>query len=267
MRAANRIDFNSNIPYYIQLVEILKEHIYQSELKPGDQLPGEFELCEQYGISRTVVRQALQELEKKGLIQRRKGKGTFVAPPKIDENLIQKLTGFYQDMTNRGQAPETQVLGFEVIPASPKIAELLHLSTSQNVFSIERLRSVNGVPIVLVTTYIPYHLCPELGNYDLTTQSLYAILEQEFGLYLSHGRRTIEAVSSNQREAELLEIAQGAPLILLDSVTYLAEGTPVEYYHAVHRGDRSRFVVELVRAREEQNLTENINPVNLPESN
>jgi GntR family transcriptional regulator len=266
MRAANRIDFNSNIPYYIQLVEMLKVHIHGNELKPGDQLPGEFELCEQYGISRTVVRQALLELEKKGLIQRRKGKGTFVAPPKIDENLIQKLTGFYQDMTNRGQAPKTQVLGFEILPASPKIAELLHLSAGQEVFSIERLRSVGDDPIVLVTTYIPFHLCPHLERFDLSDQSLYAILEHEFGLTLSHGRRTIEAVSANKREAELLGIPQGAPLILLDSVTYLADGTPVEYYHAVHRGDRSRFVVELVRAWEEEDLGEKISPANLPES-
>jgi GntR family transcriptional regulator len=176
--AANQIQFDSNIPYYVQLVEILKEPIRRSELKPGDQLPGEFELCEQFGISRTVVRQALQELEKEGLIQRRKGKGTFVAPSKIDENLVQKLTGFYQDMTSRGQAPKSQVLRFEVIPVCPKIAELLQLSTDQNVFVIERLRSVNDDPIVLVTTYLPYHLCPELGRYDLSEQSLYAILSK-----------------------------------------------------------------------------------------
>jgi GntR family transcriptional regulator len=267
VRAANRIDFNSHIPYYIQLVDILKERIRHNDLKPGDQLPGEFELCEQFGISRTVVRQALQELEKEGLIQRRKGKGTFVAPPKIDENLVQKLTGFYQDMTSRGQAPRTRVLRFEVIPASPKVADLLELAAGQNVFVIERLRSVNDDPIVLVTTYLPYHLCPDLERFDLSDQSLYAILEREFGLQISRGRRTIEAVSSNEREAELLGIAQGAPLILLDSVTYLANGTPIEYYHAVHRGDRSRFVVELVRAREGEKLSENINSVNLPESN
>jgi GntR family transcriptional regulator len=265
--ADNRIDFNSNIPYYIQLVEVLKDRLRSSELNPGDKLPGEFELCEQFGISRTVVRQALQELEQDGLIVRRKGKGTFVAPPKIDESLIQRLTGFYEDMTSRGKIPKTQVLRFEVIPPSSKVAELLGLSAGQNIFVIERLRSVNDDTIVMVTTYIPYHLCPELGRFDLTDHSLYAILEQEFGLSISHGRRTIEAVSANQREAELLRIPDCSPLILLDSITYLSDGTPVEYYHALHRGDRSRFVVELVRGREGEDLSENLQAVNLPESN
>jgi len=262
MAPANLIEFHSNIPYYIQLEEILKERIRRGELKPGDQLPGEFELCEQYGISRTVVRQALHEIELEGLIQKKKGKGTFVAEPKINENLVQKLTGFYQDMSSRGQTPKTQVLRFEVIPASTKIANLLHLSPGTLVHCIERLRSVSDAPIVLVTTYIPYHLCPTLNQYDLTNQSLYGILENEFGLQISHGRRSIEAVSANEREAQLLEVSQGSPLILLDSVTYLADDTPMEYYHAVHRGDRSRFVVELVRGREGENLE----PADLPES-
>ena len=98
------IDFDSPIPYYIQLIEMLKEKINQDELKPGDQIPSEPELCEMYGISRTVVRQALKEMEYEGLIYRRKGKGTFVAEPKISESLVQKLTGelsekFYEQIS------------------------------------------------------------------------------------------------------------------------------------------------------------------------
>ena len=92
------INFDSHIPYYIQLIEALKEKISLGEWKVGDQLPSEPELCEIYGVSRTVVRQALREIELEGLITRRKGKGTFIAEPKISESLAQKLTGFYQDM-------------------------------------------------------------------------------------------------------------------------------------------------------------------------
>src|SRR3990172_1139894 len=101
------IVFESNIPYYLQLIDLLKEKIAQGTWKPGDQIPSEPELCSIYGVSRTVVRQALMELELEGLIIRRKGKGTFIAEPKINESLVQKLTGFYQDMVDRGHKPIT----------------------------------------------------------------------------------------------------------------------------------------------------------------
>lgn len=100
-----------------------------------------------------------------------------------------------------------------------------------------------------MTTYLPYNICPNLVDEDLSTQSLYAVLEKKYGLELSHGRRTIEAVAANQYEAQLLGIAEGAPLVLLDSVSYLKDGRPIEYFHAVHRGDRSKFEVEVVRVR------------------
>ena len=121
----------------------------------------------------------------------------------------------------------------------------------------------------MVTTYLPYELCPQLGDYDLSDKSLYAVLEKEFEIKLSHGRRTIEAVAANEREAELLQVDECDPLVLLDSVTYLEDGTPIEYYHAVHRGDRSRFEVELVRMREQKELQETIetNGLKLPNSN
>ena len=263
------IDFDSHIPYYIQLIETLKEKINQGELKPGDQIPSEPELCEIYGISRTVVRQALKEMEFESLIYRRKGKGTFIAEPKIGESLVQKLTGFYQDMVDRGHTPVTHVLSHEVEPANAQVARHLGLETGTPVFAIERLRFVEQVPIVLVTTFLPYELCPRLVDYDLSDKSLYAVLENNLGLVLSHGHRWIEAVAANEREAELLQVDECAPLILLDSVTYLEDGTPIEYYHAVHRGDRSRFEVELVRMREQKELQQAIetNGIKLPNSN
>lgn len=246
------IDFNSYVPYYIQLIDILKEKITSGEWRPGDQIPSEPELCELYGVSRTVVRQALQQMEYDQLIQRKKGKGTFIAEPKINESLIQKLTGFYQDMRDRGHNITTNVLRNEIIPAPPKVARFLNIHPDDKVLCIERLRFVDDEPIVLVTTYLPDALCHEVVRFDLSKRSLYDILENELGFELSHGRRTIEAVRANKREALLLQVSENDPMILLDSVTYLKNGTPIEYYHAIHRGDRSRFEVELYRVRPDQ---------------
>jgi GntR family transcriptional regulator len=247
---AATIDFKSNIPYYVQLMAVMKEMIREKVWKPGNQIPGELELCKEYGVSRTVVRQALRELEFSGIVTRRKGKGTFVAEPKINEGLAQKLTGFYQDMVERGLKPVTRVIHQRVAPANEKVAGFLQIAPGTPVVDINRLRSVEEAPIQLVNTFIPYDLCPKLANVDLTNRSLYEFLEEECGLFIAHGRRFIEAVAANDQEARLLQVERGAPMVMLDSISYLADGRPVEYYHAVHRGDRSRFEVELVRYRD-----------------
>src|SRR3970040_2816569 len=122
------INFSSHIPYYIQLIDLLKDQIQDKKWAPGEQIPGKQELCDTYGVSRTVVRQALRELELSGVITRRKGKGTFIAEPKINEGLIQKLTGFYQDMVERGLQPVTRVLHQRLAPAARQMAEFLDFS-------------------------------------------------------------------------------------------------------------------------------------------
>jgi GntR family transcriptional regulator len=244
------IDHSSPVPYYAQVKERIRGRIERGDWKPGAQLPGEPELCKMFDVSRTVIRQALTELMYEGLIVRAKGRGTFVAEPKIMENLAQKLTGFYQDMADHGNPPVSRVLTQRIIPANAKVAGFLNLPSNTLVLEIERLRFVKDEPIVLVTTYLPYDRCVDLLEADLTRQSLYGIMEQHLGLVISRGHRTLEAVPANQREAELLQVEMGAPLMLLDSVSYLDDGTPIEYYHALHRGDRSRFEAELVRIHE-----------------
>jgi GntR family transcriptional regulator len=245
-----RINFESYIPYYIQLMAILREKVQLGIWVPGDQIPGEQELCGLYRISRTVVRQALRELELEGVVNRRKGKGTFISLPKISEGLVQKLTGFYQDMVERGLKPVTKVLHQNVTPANEKVARFLNCKPGEEVIDILRLRFINSEPIQLVTTYIPFVICPALATADLTNRSLYEFLETECGVFIAKGRRYIEAILANENEAELLGIERGAPLLMLDSISYSESGLAIEYYHALHRGDRSRFEVELLRLRE-----------------
>lgn len=241
------INRSSHIPYYVQVTDLLRDWIKQGRWKTGDQLPGEHELCLTFDVSRPVIRQALSELTSEGVVTREKGKGTFVAGPKIKEGLVQRLTGFYQDMIAQGYTPVTKVLTQEVIPANAEIANHLQLAEGESVIKIERLRFIQDEPIVLVTTYVPFHLCPALQHEELSYQSLYTFMEESCGVTIAYGRRMVEAVPASKYVADLLNIRKGAPLILLDSVSYMSDGTPVEYYYAFHRGDRSQFVVELVR--------------------
>ena len=259
---------DSPIPYYFQLEGFLKEEIESGRWNPGQQIPSEAEFCEAFGVSRTVVRQALNELVNEGLLYRRRGKGSFVARPKIAESLVQNLTGFYEDMVAKGLTPITQVLEQKLIPASKKVAGMLSLKEGDQVIKMDRLRSINNEPILIVTTFMPYQICPALLEEDLTKRSLYAVLEDRYKLEIARGRRTLEAISASEEDAKLLGIEEGDPLVLLKSVSYLKDGRPIEYFEAKHRGDRSRFEVELIRIKGGDKIVARHGlPPDLPRSN
>ena len=147
------------------------------------------------------------------------------------------------------------MLHHNVSPANEKVSRFLNINPGEKVIDILRLRFINEEPIQLVTTYIPFEICPALANVDLTNRSLYEYLETEGGVFIAKGRRYIEAVLANESEAALLGIERGAPLVMLDSISFSENGQPIEYYHALHRGDRSRFEVELLRSRDSASKT------------
>jgi len=239
------VNRHSPLPLYAQLRSALEARLNAGEWRPGDRIPGEPELCREYRVSRPVVRQALQELAAEGAIIRRKGLGTFVAEPKVvSRSLVHSLVGFYQDMELRGLSTETRVLEQSLQPAGSKVGGRLGLQALTPVVKITRLRSVGGHPVVLVSSFLPYALCPDLIEADLRLQSLYAFLEQECGLRIAAGRREIQAVLAGEEEARLLQIERGAPLLRLESVSFLEDGRPMEYFDGLFL---SRFEVELGR--------------------
>lgn len=241
------INRDSVIPYYYQLKENIKNLIEDHELPEGEQIPSEAELCRNFGVSRTVVRQALKELVNEGLLSRRKGKGAFVARPKIIGSLMQNLYGFHKDMVGQDLKIQNKVIDFSIVEAGTKTSEKLQLNFGEKIFKLIRLRFVNSEPIVYVTSYIPYRLCSGLADEDFAKQSLYATLEEKYNLQIARSRRTIEAVAATEDVANMLDIDPGAPLLLLKSVSFLHDNTPMEYFEAKHRGDRNGFEVELIR--------------------
>ncbi len=246
-RLRTKIDRESRVPYYVQLKAALEDHIEAGGWKPGDRIPGEPELCQIFGVSRTVVRQALNEMALQGIVVRQRGRGTFVAQPKISSrSLVQSVEGFYQDMAERGLKVVNEVLEQTMLPADPKVAAYLRVEPMEPVIKIVRLRFIQDEPIVLVTSYLPYELCRELINADLSQQSLYAFLEEHYELTIARGRRRIEATIAGAHEARLFHLPEGSALIKLESVSYLSDGTPIEYFDGLWRSDRARFEVEIV---------------------
>lgn len=238
------IDKEGPLPYHYQLRELLRADIEAGRWKVGERLPSERELCETFNLSRTTVREAIDALVNEGLLRREKGRGTFLAEPKILEGLLQSPTGFTDSMHEQGYRVDTKVLRMEVTTVRPSIARELHLAVDEQVIRVERLRFILNEPILLVSSYVPYRICPRLIDEDLTRNSLYQLLQSKYGLKIARAKRFMEAVAANEFEARLLGIKPGAPLMLIESTSYMEDGMPLEYFKAVHRGDRTRFLVE-----------------------
>lgn len=240
------IDKQSPIPLYYQLAEHIREQIRSGELRPGDQLPSERLLSEHYGISRMTVRQALAYLVREGALVARHGLGTFVAEPKLTYDALH-LLGFTEEVMRRGGKAISRVLEQQRVTPPPRVAQLLQLNVGDEATHIVRLRLAGDIPLLLETTYVPTALCPGLEREDLATQSLYAIMEQNYGVRLARSQQTLEAALANDYESRLFGIEPGAPIILFEGVTYDERGRPAEYCKAAYRGDRFKFAFESQR--------------------
>ena len=242
--SAGGIDRSSPMPYYHQLKSLVVDLIARERLSPGARLPSDHELCERYGVSRTVARQALGELEGEGVLIREKGRGTFVAQPKSSQGLVQSLAGLYDDVASHGMTLRSEVRRLETVPATGAVARDLELPSGTPVLLLERLRFISELPWVLVTTYLPVGLIPGLEHEDLAHGSLYAIMDRH-GVRPVTGRRSIDARTANASLAQDLGLPKGGAVLFLSSVGRTAAGRPVEVFHAFHRGDRTRFEVAL----------------------
>lgn len=238
------IDRNAPVPLYYQLKQILLNLINQEELKPGDLIPTERELGDKYQLSRITVRTAIQELVQEGYLERRQGVGTFVAKPKIRRG-IGLLRGFSEDMSVSGRKPGSKLLSFRSEPAVGAVTAALGVAEGQEVWVVERLRTVDGEPLAHSMSYLNLPAGLTLTEAELHQEvSLWALLESK-GIILAEVEDTLQAIAASSRQAKLLGIHQGAPLLLVEGITYSLQGTPVEYSHAVNRADRFKYTVRV----------------------
>jgi len=235
--------FAAAVPLYIQIAEGLLDQIESGELSPGDRLLSERELSKALGVSRMTLRRAFRLLETQGLLVRQRGDGTYVAEPKIERQASQ-LVPFTRGMERRGYMPGARVITLEKRPAEAAVARELGLSISAPVFFVRRLRLINQEPVMLERFTAPAHRFPGLDRYDLSTRSVYDVMDKEYGVTVDRARQSLEPVVATEYEAELLEVEPGAPLMLEQRLSLDQEGQPVEYGRDLYRGDRFRFVTE-----------------------
>jgi GntR family transcriptional regulator len=240
------IDKTSPVPYYEQLIDLLKRDIRAKQPACGAfPLPSENELANRHSITRATVRHAMDLLERDGWIYREKGKGSFAAVRRVEEELTQ-LVSTTEAMRQRGWTLVTRLVNLNKIFVPTLAAKALELEPEAEVYEIKRLRIVEGEPLSVQTSFIPAYLCPRLENNDLTG-SLYRLLETRYDLRLWTGREILRARGATQEEARLLLVKTGTPIMYSERISYSSTGTPVEYLDAIWRGDRYDFKVTLTR--------------------
>lgn len=239
------LDKRSPLPLYHQLKVVLQSRIESGEWQAGMRLPSERELCQQFGVSRITVRQALAELEQEGKLCRDQGRGTFVAQPRIEQRLTH-LTSFTQDMQARGQKPGAIVLACSLVRAPVDIAHRLRLdSAHRRVIRLQRLRTANGEPVAVETAYLSEQLCAAVLDEDLTDRSLYATLIERCNIVPTRAEQQMQATACPSAEARLLQIKPGSPVLHLHRTTYSQHGDPFEAVESYYRGDKYVFYAEL----------------------
>ena len=237
---------DDSIPLYLQLASLIRRCISSGLLKPGDQLPSEAELCQHFTISRSTVRQALKELDEQGLVLRRQGLGSFVAEPKLYRR-SENIYSFTAEATAMGRKPGSKLLSFEIIRPSAEIRRLLEIRDENvEVYRFTRIRLVDGVPLMLETSYYPRYIYPELTQELLQTHSFYSLLFER-GIVPGTATDVYEAIRLDRTEAELLETKASSAGFNHQRITRTEDGTVFELTQSVVRGDRTRLEVTLQR--------------------
>jgi len=240
------------IPLYYQLKEILSEYISQHQERVV--IPTENDLCSFFSISRTTVRQALNELTSEESIERHKSKGSFSIPKKTNQNFLQVLESFNDEMHEKGLIPATEVLTLTFTKATAQIAEKLSIAKGSDVVLLVRLRKTDAIPMVLVTTYLPanYNNLRDIVNEDMVNQSMYAVMREKFHTVPVRTTRFIEAKSAGKFESEELHIPQKSAMLVVETIASDEHDVPIEFSRASYRGDKNRFVIGVhVRQKEE----------------
>jgi GntR family transcriptional regulator len=242
------IDPDDFLPRYYQLANILRERIVDGKVEAHQPIPSERELEKIYSVSRTTIRQAIDLLVRQGFLYREHGKGTFVSPQKLQKG-ISELTSFTEDMKQRGLKPGQKILemGYVQPPESVRIRLELPKDCGP-VFFVERLRLGDGAPMGLQTSY---YLLPEgmaFSRQELEkTGSIYTLLQEKLHLIPTEADETLEVTLATPREASLLQIKAGSPLLLSERTTYSQNRRVIEFVKILYRGDRYRYIAKLTR--------------------
>ncbi len=231
-------------PVYKRIQNAIRKRIESAELKPGDAVASERELARTHKVSLMTARHALAGLEREGVVERRRGAGTFVAAPKIHFN---KLMSYSEHMSSRGLAPRSRVLVAKIIEQEAEVAARLGLPATSALVKIERLRQTGDEPFALETCYLPAVDFADLIDAPLGRVSLFATLEHDYGVELAYADEEVDATAAEANVAELLGVPRGASVLRIRQVIYSAKGKATIYGVGFYRSERHTLFIRRFR--------------------
>lgn len=240
------IDRQSPRKLYLQLVDILKESIERGEYPIGSQLPTEDQLCTQQGVSKAVVRGAMQELARKGYIRKIPGKGTFTQKPSEVEG-IWLATQLTEQVLDFGMPWATNVVQKMLTVAPSDLRDLFNSETEHKIFKVTRVRFLDEEPAVHETAYISHELCPGLALEDLKNSSLLDIINKKYGIPIQRCADSMGITTLEEKEAELLKRPAGTPAMLMDRILYTVNNRVVGFMRVINVSEHNRITYESVR--------------------
>ncbi len=233
------------VPLYIQIREALRTEISAGRLQRGQQIPSESTLVARFGASRMTVRQSIEDLVDEGLLYRRHGVGTFVAFPRLQRDQT-RLTSFF-DRAEAGRVQvQVRLLSRTVIKASSKVAAALDIPAGGQVVRLKTLRCLDGMPVTLHDTYIPFQLLTNGVNEDQEVEDLWTLFSRE-GYPVKRAIQKVEARQVPKEVARLMSMEPGLPVLFKERTVYAQDGTPVEFTYCYNRGDMYSLTVALER--------------------
>src|SRR5438477_12545506 len=218
----------SRSPLYDRVGSVLAGDIADGSLPPETQLPSEDGLVERFKISRTTVRKAIQNLVERGLVEVRRGKGTFVTQPKITQELTE-LTGFVEDMRALGRTPTARLLDKRVVAADEAVAHHLALPPGTLVVRLRRVRLADGVAMSFDETYLPRDIGEKVADDDLEAEPVFALLEDKYDTPLVEAEYKLEAAAADPDVAQALQVPTGSPVFLIERTSYTTGNRPGGY--------------------------------------
>jgi GntR family transcriptional regulator len=231
-------------PVYKRIQNAIRKRIESSELKPGDPVASERELARTHKVSLMTARHALAGLEREGVVERRRGAGTFVTAPKIHFN---KLMSYTEHMSSRGLSPRSRVLVSKVIDSEPEVAARLGLPPTERLIKIERLRLTADEPFALETCYLPAAEFSALASSPLGRASLFATLEHDYDVELAYADEEVNATAAEPNVAELLGVPRAASVLRIRQVIYSTTGKATIYAVGFYRSERHTLFIRRFR--------------------
>jgi GntR family transcriptional regulator len=234
----------NGLPAYQKIQRAIRQQIEAKRLKPGDAVNSERELTRIHGVSLMTARHALAGLEREGIVERRPGAGTFVAPPRIHFN---KLMSYTEQMASRGLAPSSKVVVAKIVDGEQEIAARLGLRGTSKLVKIERVRHTADEPFALETCYLPAEDFAELVEAPLGRSSLFSTLEHDYGIQLAYADEEVDATVAEGHVTQLLKLRAGAPLLRIRQVIYSTATRPVIYVIGFYRSERHSLFIRRLR--------------------